>query len=133
MKYWARSSPLGDNLPINQQITDFGCLTTKRAKNFNPYTVEIRKLLKEHNINHNIAPPYYLEKWDLQITPPSLDLHDALGPKKDADAVIMRATSTAHIEENYPNCTKIFTDGSKDPENRSVGAAFVVPELNFEK
>ena len=45
----------------------------------------------------------------------------------------MRATSTAHIEENYPNCTKIFTDGSKDPENRIVGAAFVVSELNYEK
>ena len=45
----------------------------------------------------------------------------------------MRATSTAHIEENYSNCTKIFTDGSKDPENRTVGAAFVVPELNYEK
>ena len=45
----------------------------------------------------------------------------------------MRATSTAHMEENYPTCTKIFTDGSKDPENRTVGAAFVVPELNFEK
>ena len=70
LKYWARSSPLGDNLPVNQLITDFGCLTTKRAKNFNPYSVEIRQLLKEHNINHNIAPPYYLEKWDLQITHP---------------------------------------------------------------
>ena len=45
----------------------------------------------------------------------------------------MRATSTAHIEENYSDCTKIFTDGSKDPKNRTVGAAFVVPELNIEK
>ena len=89
--------------------------------------------MKEHNINHNIAPPYYLEKWDFQITPPSLDLHNALGPKKAGDAIIMTATSTAHIEENYLNCTKIFTDGSKDPENRTVGATFVVPELNFEK
>ena len=44
----------------------------------------------------------------------------------------MRATSTAHIEKNYSDCTKIFTDGSKDPENRTVGAAFVVPELNIE-
>ena len=27
----------------------------------------------------------------------------------------------------------MFTDGSKDPENQTVGAAFVVPELKFEK
>ena len=57
LKYWARSSPLGQALPINNLVTDHGCHTTKRASKFNPYSVTIRKLLKEHKIEHDIQKP----------------------------------------------------------------------------
>ena len=42
LKYWARSSPLGQALPINNLVTDHGCHTTKRASKFNPYSVTRR-------------------------------------------------------------------------------------------
>ena len=44
LKYWARSSPLGQALPMNNLVTGHGCHTTKRALKFNPYSVTIRKL-----------------------------------------------------------------------------------------
>ena len=74
LKYWARSSPLGQALPINNLVTDHGCHTTKRASKFNPYSVTIRKLLKEHEIEHGIQKPCYMEKWDLVYESPSLVL-----------------------------------------------------------
>ncbi|MEW8548123.1 MAG: reverse transcriptase domain-containing protein, partial [Candidatus Thiodiazotropha sp.] len=131
LKYWARSSPLGQSLPINNLIADFGCLTTKRAPRFNPYTVTVRKLLKEHNLQQDIQSPNFMEKWDLTIETPSLVLKDKLGKKTTNSDSFMKENSLNHITENYPNKINIYTDGSKDPIANTAGAAFVIPERNY--
>jgi hypothetical protein len=33
------------------------------------------------------------------------------------------------IDTEYQNVLKIYTDGSKDPQNNTNGCAFVIPEL----
>ena len=38
LKYWVRSSPLGDKLPINDLLTEHGCYLTKRARQIWPYS-----------------------------------------------------------------------------------------------
>ena len=129
LKYWARSSPLGQALPINNLVTDHGCHTTKKASKFNPYSVTIRKLLKEHEIEHDIQKPCYMNKWDLVYESPSLVLKDKLGRKSNNSENEMKMSSLKYISETHTNKVKIYTDGSKDPTANTVGEAFVVPEL----
>ena len=46
LKYWARSSPLGESLPINDLIDDYGCYSAKEAreKTYQPYGLTIQEL-----------------------------------------------------------------------------------------
>ena len=37
------------------------------------------------------------------------------------------------IDTQYQNVLKIYTDGSKDPQNNTNGCAFVIPELKVSK
>jgi hypothetical protein len=37
------------------------------------------------------------------------------------------------IDTEYQNFLKIYTDGSKDPQNNTNGCAFVIPELKVSK
>ena len=127
LKYWARSSPLGQALPINNLVTDHGCHTTKRASKFNPYSVTIRRLLKEHEIEHYIQKPCYMDKWDLVYESPSLVLKDKLGRKSNNSENEMKMSSLKYISETHTNKVKIYTVGSKDPTANTVGEAFVVP------
>ena len=84
LKYWACSSPLGDSLPVNDLIDDFGCYTTKRAreKTYQSYSLTVQELVNEHKITSNITPPDYRDKWDLNHNVPSSDLKNIIGPKK---------------------------------------------------
>ena len=43
----------------------------------------------------------------------------------------MREISLLTLE--YQNFLKIYTDGSKDPQNNTIGCAFVIPELKVSK
>ena len=129
LKYLARSSPLGQALPINNLVTDHGCHTTKRASKFNPYSVTVRKLLKEHKMEHDIQKPCYMDKWDLVYESPSIVLKNKLGRKSNNSENEMKTFSLKYISETHTNKVKIYTDGSKDPTANTVGAAFVVPEL----
>ena len=70
LKYWARSSPLGDSLPENDLIKPHGSYLAKRASNFWPYARRVQKLLTEHKIPTNIEPPLYRSKCDLYHIPP---------------------------------------------------------------
>ena len=129
LKYWVRSSPLGQTLPVNKLIADYGCHTTKRAPKFSPYSITVRKLLKEHNIEHDIQKACYMDKWDLVHEPPSLVLKDKLGKKSNNSENDMKMSSLNYISETHIDKIKIYTDGSKDPTANTAGAAFVVPEL----
>ena len=67
LKYWARSSPLVDSLSINDLIDDYGCYTTKgaREKTYQDYSLTIQELLREHKLPTDIVSPDFRDKWDL--------------------------------------------------------------------
>ena len=52
LKYWARSSPLGDKLPVNSLVQDFVIYETKRyiLRNNIPYAITVQDLIKEYNL-----------------------------------------------------------------------------------
>lgn len=131
LKYWARSSPLGKSLPVNDLLTDHGCYSCRRAKNYNPYCKKVRALLKEHNIPDKIQAPKYRSKWDLKHNTPSCYLHQVLGRKEENTNEYMKNKSLSYVRTSHAGKTLIYTDGSKDPTTGKTGAAFVVPERNL--
>ena len=50
LKYWARSSPLEDKLPVNELVQDFSIYETKChvLDNKIPYAITVQDLIKEH-------------------------------------------------------------------------------------
>ena len=52
LKYWARSSPLGDKLPVNSLVQDFVIYETKRyiLRNNIPYAITVQDLIKEYDL-----------------------------------------------------------------------------------
>ena len=131
LKYWARSSPLGDSLPVNDLIKPHGIYSAKRATNLWPYARRVQKLLTEHKIPTNIEPPSYRSKCDLYHIPPSYDIKDQIGKKGETSADHMKKVSNTHIENRHEDKLHVFTDGSKDPDKQNTGAAFVIPSLGI--
>jgi hypothetical protein len=58
-------------------------------------------------------------------------LHDVIS-KKDLPHLI-KSEGDILIDTEYQNFLKIYTDGSKDPQNNTNGCAFVIPELKVSK
>lgn len=131
LKYWARSSTLGPSLPVNTLLEDHGCFTTKTANHHRAYCVTVRKLLSQNDIPKKIAQPHYRSKWDLKHDPPSCELKHSIGSKQDHTADNMKQMSLQHISNKHQGKTHIYTDGSKDPENNTAGAAFVIPNRDL--
>ena len=52
LKYWTRSSPLGDKLPVNSLVQEFVIYETKRyiLRNNIPYAITVQDLIKEYNL-----------------------------------------------------------------------------------
>ena len=44
----------------------------------------------------------------------------------------MKERSLEYIQNKYKHKLQIYTDGSKDPDKQTSGAAFVIPEHNFQ-
>ena len=63
LKYRARSSPLGDKLPVNELVQDFSIYETKRhvLDNKIPYAIAVQDLIKEHKLENieKETPPNY--------------------------------------------------------------------------
>ena len=60
LKYWARSSPLGDKLPENELVQDISIYEAKRhvLNNKIPYAIPVQDLIKEHKLeNMEIETP----------------------------------------------------------------------------
>ena len=57
LKYWARSSLLGESLPVNALVQDFAIYETKREKLSNkiPYAITVQDLIKEHNLENTVS------------------------------------------------------------------------------
>ena len=53
LKYWARSSPLGNKLPVNELVQDFSIYETKHVlDNKIPYAIAVEDLIKEHKLEN---------------------------------------------------------------------------------
>ena len=86
LKYYVRSAPLKGQLPVNDLLDDQSAFTTTRCSNIKCYSSSIRQLKTELHLDKNLghlAPPAYRSKWDLKLVPPSHELTNLLGPKKD--------------------------------------------------
>ena len=135
--YWARSSPLGPSLPVNQVIEDHGCFTTKRAQHLRPYsTASLYETSIPSTRPHNTPTTHThththttRNKWDLRFVPPSCKLKNKIGKKqrKTRLRTWIGSISLDFFNKKHPDKTHIYTDGSKYPDKDTAGAAFIVP------
>ena len=51
--------------------------------------------------------------------------------KGETSADHMKKVSNTHIENRHEDKLHVFTDGSKDPDKQTTGAAFVIPSLDI--
>jgi regulator of replication initiation timing len=64
----------------------------------------------------------------------SEQLSDNLQTKFSIDSISSKQNEgDILIDTEYQNLLKIYTDGSKDPQNNTNGCAFAIPELNVSK
>lgn len=72
------------------------------------------------------SAPWYLQKPQVHT-----QLHEVI-TKKDLPHLI-KSEGEILIDSQYQQFLKIYTDGSKDPENNTNSCAFVIPELKVNK
>ena len=133
LKYWARSSPLGDKLPVNSLVQDFVIYETKRdiLRNSIPYAITVQDLIKEYKLeNIEIESPTQYDTSGIQSIQPRNELSKVIkkGSTSDSNA---NKLGNRYIERRYGAILKIYTDGSKDPSQPYTGCAMVVPELGL--
>ena len=131
LKYWARSTPLGNKLPINELVTDKSIYTTKRQilKDRLPYNIKVQDLLLKHNLTdiqiqsqtfHNLA--------NIKSTTCKTGLTNKIN-KQNKNTHSNKLIADKYIHRNYANHLQIYTDGSKDINNKQVGCAFTIPSI----
>ena len=77
----------------------------------------------------SVRPSFFpIPSWELQKADFDID-HTNI--KKDDNINMLASYTKCHIEENYKNDLKIYTDGSCI--NSESGCAFLIPELKIEK
>ncbi|MCU7800042.1 MAG: endonuclease/exonuclease/phosphatase family protein, partial [gamma proteobacterium symbiont of Lucinoma myriamae] len=133
LKYWARSSPLGDKLPINKLVTNLSLYETQinRLKGRIPYVVKVQDLHVKYNItDQKIQEPTFPEKFVLKSITPRSTLAQTVCKKTDSKKMIKEKT-TVHLNRNYNSYLQIYTDGSKDPIKQTSSCAFTIPELHI--
>ena len=134
-KYILRSSAVDNSVTTENFIrsdTDF----PKRARavasqmSMATYTAS---LFRSSEINpRNVAsrsPISPIPNWELQK--PTFDIN-YVDLQKNENQNLLSVLVKSHLETNYINHLKIFTDGSV-LDNKQSGAAFVIPELRVEK
>ncbi|MEW8088496.1 MAG: reverse transcriptase domain-containing protein, partial [Candidatus Thiodiazotropha endolucinida] len=133
LKYYARSSSLGDSLPINGMTEPNTLYDFQRVRLGGriPYAIDIQDLLHKYDLkNMKVRPVKFPEKHNLKSIVPKATLAGVL--KKDQASREECSTQAAeHIQKHYRGALQIYTDGSKDPENNKTGCAFVIPSINF--
>ena len=132
LKY-VRSAPLKSQLPVNDLLDDQSAFTTSRSSKIKCYSSTVRQLKTELQLDKKIgklAPPAYRSKWNLKLEPPSHELTDILGPKREIKIEEARKKSLTFIREKHAGKTHLYTDGSKNPTTQLTGAAFVIMSEN---
>ena len=132
LKYWARSSANGDQLPLNDMY-DFSVYDTRRdrAKGKIPFVVQVRDLQSEYQLQDmQVQPPVYADTHALRSINPRETLKPFINKKRDSNKSIEIKTK-ALIRDNYSSYLQIFTDGSKNESTSEVGCAFAIPEFQL--
>ena len=113
LKYWARSSTLGDTLPINLKLTDDPAFEHSKLKTSKkPYSQKILDLINEYELNEiNIQPRHIIHTEELEIFYTDTYLSEIIS-KKDLDPNSLQIVQE-YIGKTYPHNRQIFTDGSK--------------------
>lgn len=134
LKYWARSSRQGENLPINELVTpdpayEFFEKTSKGYKL--PYAQKVQKLLIEHNLTTiRIEKPVYQTLIDINTVTPDLSLTEVI--KKYNPPEYNKNIALTHINLHYADYYKIYTDGSKTPSDLITGAGIAIYNIENE-
>ena len=124
LKYWARSSPLGDKLLVNSLVQDFVIYESKRdiLRNNIPYAITVQELIKEYNLGTiEIESPIQYDTSGIRSIQPRSELSKVIkkGSTSDSNA---NKLGNKYIERHYGANLKIYTDGSKDPWMCNSGA-----------
>ena len=132
LKYWARSSPLGNELPVNELVQDFSIYESKRHILVNkiPYAITVQDLIKEHLENIEIETPTLCDTANILSVQPQRELTKIIKKGITSDKAAKRL-GNRYIDQRYSSIIEMFTDGSKDPSQPYTGRAMMVPELGL--
>ena len=124
VKYWARSSRLGDKLPVNSKIKYDPLYSHRKNSHLTkPYVQKIRQLLQEYELNDiNISPPTVTHTESLTEIYPDTGLTKIID-KSNLDPNSLNIVEN-YLTANYPGFTHIYTDGSKN-QNENCGAGVI--------
>lgn len=126
LKYWARCQ-LNKNNPTREKFRAPSQVTTKvdldretKPKYSTTWTAQI--IAKELDIDmKNMAPlDTYTAPWCLAPINVDIELANKINKKEDLPNM-MKNTTLDHIDTNYKNHYKVYTDGSKRGESVSTG------------
>ena len=133
LKYWARSCPLGENLPINKLTQNLAIYEIRREKLNGrlPYAINVQDLLNKYHLsNLSIQESILPEKYAIKSVSPKSVLATTVSKKTDSKKLIQEKSVT-YINRNYKGHTQIYTDGSKDTGKHTTSCAFAIPEINL--
>ena len=116
LKYWARSSCHGDNLPINDLVQPRPeyQLTGRFKRDKTSYAMRAQKLVEKHKLQDiQLAPITFPRVHKLMSITPRFDLSGEIS-KKTMSHIQCKSKAETYINKRYRFSLKIFTDGSKD-------------------
>ncbi|VDI67366.1 Hypothetical predicted protein [Mytilus galloprovincialis] len=128
---------LNDTNPTKKSLQENAIYDFNKEKikeNQKPYCVTAHDTMNKYNVDTNTVykckefptPPWHVLKPQVRT-----ELTNII-TKKDSPHLI-KSEGNILIDNKYSNFLKIYTDGSKNPENNTNACAFVVPELKVKK
>ena len=133
LKYWARSSCHGANLPINdltQPRPEYQRADRFKSE-FTSYAIKVQKLVEAHKLQDiRLAEITFPKVHKIKSITPRFGLSGEIS-KKTTSHNQCKARAEAYIDKRYKYSLKIFTDSSKDATKALAGCAVAIPSLNY--
>jgi hypothetical protein len=126
LKYWARTVTQGASLPTHEKITeDPAYVYAKNKKIPLPYVQNVQSLVKEYQLDASqIENPVHFSLSTLSRSDIDFRLSEVIN-KSDHDPTA-GSIAKKHITKHYSEFTRIFSDGSKNPEENTAGGAYII-------
>ena len=125
-----------DNHPAKKSLKNAATFLVHKSdikKKQKPYYIVANDMLDQHNIDSTLVYrdiQFPTSPWHLLKPTVNTQLTRTL-TKRDSPH-ILKSEGNILIDTQYNNYLKIYTDGSKDPENNS-SCAYVIPEFRIKK